>query len=70
METKLSYLKNRAISLLIVIACFGYYPREAQQEAPTVFALIAILVYGINTLILDLLLIYKRIKNKDDEKNN
>ncbi len=42
---KIEKVLNKVIALVFVIAFFGWFPRELQNTAPTVFALASILVY-------------------------
>ena len=69
MKLKLPFFKNRAISLIAVVCFFGMYPREAQHSAPTVFAILAVIVYGVNVFILDIAMLYKHLKEQEDGQN-
>ena len=69
MKNKSHFIKNRAVSLFAVVCFFGLYPREAQHSAPTIFALSAVIVYGVNVFILDIAILYKRMKQEQDGKN-
>tara|TARA_B110000305_G_C19040741_1_gene448064 strand:+ start:362 stop:640 length:279 start_codon:yes stop_codon:yes gene_type:complete len=42
---KIEKVLNKVIALVFVIAFFGWFPRELQNTAPTIFALASILVY-------------------------
>jgi hypothetical protein len=61
---KLTHIGNRIASLFMVIAFFGIYPRELQEQAPTIFVLLSMLIYSINKHILNKLLI------KHEERRN
>ena len=58
---------NAICSLVVVVAFFGIYPREMQHEAPTIFALLSILVYTTNKKILDTISTRKYLKRKMEE---
>ena len=69
MKNKSHFIKNRAVSLFAVVCFFGLYPREAQHSAPTVFAMFAVIVYGVNVFILDIAMLYKNLKEQENGKN-
>ena len=69
MKNKFTFLKNRAVSLLAVACLFGIYPKEAQHSAPIIFAISAVIVYGLNVFILDIAMLYKNLKQEQNGKN-
>lgn len=64
MKNKLSFIKNRLVSLLTVLCFFGMYSSESQHDDPILFALFSVLIYGINVFVLDIAKIYVEIKNE------
>lgn len=64
---KLTRIKNRIASLVVVIAFFGIYPRELQEGAPTVFVLLSMLIYSVHKYILDRILLNIELKEAKEE---
>jgi len=64
---KLTRVKNRIASLIVVVAFFGVYPKELQEGAPTVFALLSILIYSVHKYILNRILLNIEIKEAKEE---
>ena len=44
---------NHLLSIIVLVAFFGVYPRELQQNAPTVFALLSVFIYCVHKKIWD-----------------
>lgn len=64
---KLTRIKNRIASLIVVVAFFGIYPREFQESAPTIFALLSMLIYSVHKYILDRILLNIELKEAKEE---
>jgi hypothetical protein len=59
---KLTRLLNKLASLIMVVLFFGVYPRELQEGAPTIFALLSMLIYSVHKYILDRILLNIELK--------
>ena len=46
-------LKHHLLSIIVLVAFFGVYPREMQKEAPTIFALVSVFIYYFHMKIWD-----------------
>ena len=46
-------MKNHLLSIIVLVAFFGAYPRELQSEAPTVFALLSVFIYYVHKRVWD-----------------
>jgi hypothetical protein len=47
-------LKHHLLSIIVLVAFFGVYPREMQKEAPTIFALVSVFIYYFHMKIWDI----------------
>jgi len=47
-------LKHHLLSIIVLLAFFGVYPREMQKEAPTIFALVSVFIYYFHMKIWDI----------------
>ena len=64
---KLTRVKNKIASLVVVISFFGIYPRELQEGAPTVFVLLSMLIYSVHKYILDRILLNIELREAKEE---